>query len=271
MLGLLAMVGVFYLFASAIGFVEFAQGGRAEDIGRSFVDAMADGICILDEKGSIVYSNKAYGEMTGIGRRRGPADAGSRAVASRRCGECRLPPRQQRHSRHGGGRGVPPAERIARRRRGAALVPRLDAASENAGQWRGRCGSGGWPTSPKSVTTRSRHSSNCRRRSTISTRRRSVSSRPTANGRIQYINATLAGWLGIDLTTFGPGSVAVSDIVAGDGMAMINAVRAEAGMTRTAMIDVELAKADGVGLPMQLIHRVHADRDGLPFRPARSC
>jgi transcriptional regulator with PAS, ATPase and Fis domain len=66
MLGLLAMVGVFYLFASAIGFVEFAQAGRAEDIGRSFVDQMSDGICILDEKGSIVYSNKAYGEMTGI-------------------------------------------------------------------------------------------------------------------------------------------------------------------------------------------------------------
>ena len=65
MLGLLAMVGVFYLFASAIGFVEFARSGGAEDIGRAFADAMADGLCILDDKGAIVYSNKAYGEMTG--------------------------------------------------------------------------------------------------------------------------------------------------------------------------------------------------------------
>jgi signal transduction histidine kinase len=93
-----------------------------------------------------------------------------------------------------------------------------------------------------------------------------------ANGRIQYINATLAGWLGIDLTTFGPGSVAVSDIVAGDGMAMINAVRAEAGMTRTAMFDMELTKVDGVGLPVQTDPpRSCRPRRACRFRRAPSC
>ena len=37
------------------------------------------------------------------------------------------------------------------------------------------------------------------------------------DGRITYINATLAEWLGIDLASFAPGATLLQDIVAGDG------------------------------------------------------
>jgi len=263
MLGLLAMVGVFYLFASAIGFVEFAQTGRAEDIGRSFVDQMADGICILDEKGSIVYSNRAYGEMVGIS---GAEDLLSpEAVLSRHDDAANAVYRLANNVIRGMEadeefrlpNGLRQDDEGPRWYRASTRLLNMPGHAEPLRVWR------------LADITEERDD----QEQTFLELQKAIDyldQAPVgffsadANGRIQYINATLAGWLGIDLTTFGPGSVAISDIVAGDGMAMINAVRAEAGMTRTAMIDVELAKADGTGAPMQLIHRVHADREGLP-------
>ncbi|GAB4348734.1 MAG: ATP-binding protein [Oricola sp.] len=263
MLGLLAMVGVFYLFASAIGFVEFAQAGRAEDVGRSFVDQMSDGICILNEKGSIVYSNNAYGEMTGVSgaedlltpeavlsRHDDAANAVYRLANNVIRGmeadeEFRLPD------------GLRKDDEGPRWYRASTRLMKMPGYAEPLRVWR------------LSDITAERED----QEQTFLELQKAIDyldQAPVgffsadANGRIQYINATLAGWLGIDLTTFSPGSVAVSDIVTGDGVAMINAVRADAGMTRTAMIDVELAKSDGVGVPTQLIHRVHADREGRP-------
>ncbi|TIX07598.1 MAG: hybrid sensor histidine kinase/response regulator, partial [Mesorhizobium sp.] len=45
-------------------------------------------------------------------------------------------------------------------------------------------------------------------------------------GRVTYINATLAEWLGIDLASFTPGAVTLPEIVAGDGMALVRSVKA---------------------------------------------
>ena len=261
MLGLLAMVGVFYLFASAIGFVEFARSDATEDVGRAYADSMADGVCILDGKGSIVYSNKAYAAMTGaagaedlqapdsvLSRHDDAANAVYRLANSLIRGqeadeEFRL------HSGLGetdeGSRWYRVSVRLLeQKRRGAPLrVWRLaDITAERDDQ-----------------------------EQTFLELQKAIDYLDQApvgflsaksDGRIQYINATLAGWLGIDLSAFVPGSVSISDIVAGDGMAMIQSVRAEPGTTRTSTLDLELARADGVSVPVQLIHRVHADRDG---------
>ena len=41
------------------------------------------------------------------------------------------------------------------------------------------------------------------------------------DGRIVYLNATLAEWLGIDLTRFDAGALKLADIVQGDGIALL--------------------------------------------------
>jgi two-component system cell cycle sensor histidine kinase/response regulator CckA len=261
MLGLLAMVGVFYLFASAIGFVEFARSDQAEDVGRAYADSMADGVCILNEKGAIVYSNKAYAQMTGAGgaedlqapdsilsRHDDAANAVYRLANSLIRGleadeEFRL--QDGLGDADEGARWYRVSVRLLNPKgRGAALrVWRLaDITAERDDQ-----------------------------EQTFLELQKAIDYLDQApvgffsadtDGRIHYVNATLAGWLGIDLTTFVPGSVAVSDVVAGDGMAMIQAVRAEPGTIRTSTLDLELMRADGVSVPAQLIHRVHADKDG---------
>src|SRR5690606_17005584 len=82
------------------------------------------------------------------------------------------------------------------------------------------------------------------------------------DGRVTYINATLAEWLGIDLANFVPGAVTLPEIVAGDGMALIKAVKAEPGTARNAVIDLDLSTVRGEVLPVRFMHRVTASRDG---------
>src|SRR5690606_25119472 len=85
-----------------------------------------------------------------------------------------------------------------------------------------------------------------------------------AAGNVTYINATLAAWLGIDLASFTPGSTTLSQIVAGDGMAIVRSVKADPGSTRNAVIDLDLATVSGSVVPVRFMHRVTAARDGVP-------
>ncbi|MFN7053103.1 MAG: PAS domain-containing protein, partial [Gemmobacter sp.] len=83
-------------------------------------------------------------------------------------------------------------------------------------------------------------------------------------GEIFYLNATLSEWLGIDLTQFSPGAIYLKDLVAGEGMALIQSVQAEPGLSKTATLDLDLRRADGRSFPARLVHRVRSARDGAP-------
>ena len=83
------------------------------------------------------------------------------------------------------------------------------------------------------------------------------------SGRVTYMNATLAGWLGVDLAGFTPGSIRLQDIVAGDGMALVRSVKAEPGSTRNAVFDLDLSTSSGKALPVRFMHRVSASKGGV--------
>ena len=92
--------------------------------------------------------------------------------------------------------------------------------------------------------------------------RRPVSFPRIPEARSRTSTRLLAEWLGIDLAKFSPGDVSLEDLVAGDGIALINSVRAEPGTSRNAVIDLDLAKVSGEALPVRFIHRVTATREG---------
>ncbi len=83
-------------------------------------------------------------------------------------------------------------------------------------------------------------------------------------GEVFYLNATLAEWLGLDLTKFVPGSLSMSDLVAGEGMALIQSVTASPGEKRTETLDLDLRRSNGQSLPVRLVHSVSSTRDGAP-------
>ncbi|HUV32942.1 MAG TPA: response regulator, partial [Devosiaceae bacterium] len=74
-------------------------------------------------------------------------------------------------------------------------------------------------------------------------------------GRVQYLNSTLADWLGYDLAEFNAGSIKLSDIVRGDGAGLLLGGRRD-GEIRTEIIDIDLVRRDGTSFPVRLLHRV---------------
>jgi two-component system cell cycle sensor histidine kinase/response regulator CckA len=80
------------------------------------------------------------------------------------------------------------------------------------------------------------------------------------DGRIRYLNATLAEWIGIDLAEFEPGATQIRDIVTVEGLSVIQA--ANTGGADAETLDVDLVRTDGTRLPVRLLHRVPVAPDG---------
>jgi two-component system cell cycle sensor histidine kinase/response regulator CckA len=64
-LALLAMVGLFNLFAFAAGIVRFANRSADDPIIGHIADHAFDGLAVSDPRGHVVYSNAAYLALTG--------------------------------------------------------------------------------------------------------------------------------------------------------------------------------------------------------------
>src|SRR5690606_40259937 len=58
MLGVLAMIGVGFLFATAIGFIQIAPRSTGDELSKAFVDSMAQGLVVTDAKNRIIYANQ---------------------------------------------------------------------------------------------------------------------------------------------------------------------------------------------------------------------
>ncbi len=89
------------------------------------------------------------------------------------------------------------------------------------------------------------------------------------DGRIAYLNATLAGWLGLTLDKTTGGAVAVEEIVSGGSAALLHDIRPAPNSSRVESFDIDLARIDGTNVPVRIIHRVAFDAEGLP-RASRS-
>ena len=65
LISLLAMVGLFTLFAFAAGIVRFADRGAENPLMKPMADNAFDGLAVTDARGHIVYYNNAYLALTG--------------------------------------------------------------------------------------------------------------------------------------------------------------------------------------------------------------
>lgn len=262
LLGVLAMIGVGYLFATAVGFIRVAPQSSGDEMSKAFIDAMPQGLLVTDAKDRVIYANRAYGEMTGAS---GSGDL--RTVEGLLSDVPEASPIVERlatglkDGQQGDGEfrlgqsirpGAEPGARWYRLRAGPFAVPGrrqflsawqlADISRERAEQERffldlqkaidhlDHAPAGFFAADP--------------------------------DGRVTYVNATLAGWLGIDLAGFVPGAVMLKEIVAGDGMALVRSVKADPGTIRNAVIDLDLATASGKALPVRFLHRVTTSRDG---------
>ena len=265
LLGILAMVGIFFLVSSIIGLVEVMPQSRSDELARGFLANHPDGILITDPKGRILYANAAYGRMTGatnasnvqslealLAKTRESTEALYRLTTALREGregheEFRLMQPLGRSTGNGSGAHW---YRLKARLLGAAGRNQLDI----------------WQITDITSERDDQERFFRELQNAIDYLDHAPAGFFSAGrkGEIFYLNATLAEWLGIDLTKFQPRSMNMSDLVAGEGMALIQSVQAAPGLKRTETLDLDLRRANGQSLPVRLVHSVSTARDGAP-------
>jgi two-component system cell cycle sensor histidine kinase/response regulator CckA len=262
-LGLLAVIGVFTLFAAAIGLVRIGGKPPRDELARGFIDSMAEGMVVTDRDGRILYANRAYAELIGaddeqdvrvIERVFSGDQAASEAIyrlsQSIRDGKSAVEEIRMGQPLNGVMSGSPRWYRI-RARPVLAGAERTLTAWQVADVTQDR-------EQQETIFQDLQHAIDYLDHAPAGF----LSAEP--DGRIVYLNATLAEWLGIDLTHFRPGSLAMKDIVRGDGVALLSGTRAASGEAKTEIIDLDLVKQNGQSLPVRLLHKVPYAGDGAP-------
>ncbi|MFO1185889.1 MAG: PAS domain-containing protein [Bauldia sp.] len=264
LLGILAMVGVFTLFAGAIGLLRLSGRNESSPLAKALVDSMGEGLLATDREGRIVFANAAYAALIGAQTQRDLRGV-DRALA-----------------------GDPSAAEVTYRLAQAARDGReaveevrtlepLDRASGSGARWYRvqvrpmRLEPSSAPLALWLVADITAERS--RQEATFQELQHAIdyldhapagffSAEP--DGRIVYMNATLAEWLGIDLTRFAPGALSLANLVRGDGAALLAATRRDGEAARTEVVDVDLNRRSGQSLPVRLLHYTPFAADGAP-------
>jgi len=262
-LGLLlffAVAGLFFLFAWAMGIIQFAGQGARNDITKLIVDTGGEGIAVVEDDGRIVYANDSYatladsptGDVRTVDRLFTGAPEVSEAIyrlaqAARerrtRTEEIRLSPALNHAQEFGWYRvRVRPLPRPGGR--DAALWTVADVTHERERQ--------------ENVFQELQHAIDYLDHAPAGF----LSVDP--DGSIVYLNATLAAWLDYDLAQVGSGGLTLSDVVPRNVVSMMTSIAGEPGDVRTETFDLDLRRRGGQFLPVRLYHRVAFGQDGRP-------
>jgi two-component system, cell cycle sensor histidine kinase and response regulator CckA len=87
-------------------------------------------------------------------------------------------------------------------------------------------------------------------------------------GSVDYLNATLAGWLGLDMTDVQSGKIKIADLIGEDGAKILAALSPVAGAHRIDTFDLPLRNKAGQEEYFRLVNRSDYDENGIAL-PAR--
>ncbi len=259
-LALLAMVGLFNLFAFAAGIIRFTDRAADDPVMGRIADHAYDGLAVTDPKGHVVYSNAAYLTLTGAA---GPQDVrpiervfiGNPDVSEavfRLLKAAREGKRQQEEVRIAGSDGA----------HGRWLRMRV----RPLGQSKREAKYAVWSIAD---ITRDRE----RQEDVFRELQHAIEYLDHAPcgffsvapaGDVIYVNATLANWLDYDLAEIGSGGLKLTDIVSGDGAALLTSIVAVPGEVKTEVFDIDLRMRGGKTMPVRLYHKLAFGADGSP-------
>src|SRR3954468_12558710 len=260
LLALLAMVGLFNLFAFAAGMIRFADRAADDPVMGRIADHAFDGLAVTDPRGHVVYFNAAYLALTGaasalevrpvervfIGNP-DVSEAVFRLLKAAREGK-----RQQEEVRIAGQDG--------------ALGRWLRMRVRPLGQGKREAKYAVWSIAD---ITRDRE----RQEDVFQELQHAIEYLDHAPcgffsvnpaGEIVYINATLANWLDYDLAEIGSGGLKLSEIVSGDGAALLTSIVPMPGEVKTEVFDIDLRMRGGKTMPVRLYHTLAFGADGVP-------
>ncbi|MFN3854008.1 MAG: cell cycle histidine kinase CckA [Phreatobacter sp.] len=263
LLAVLAVCGVFSLFAYAAGILRFATEDGRNDFTRAMTDGAPQALVVTEPSGRVLYANPSYLQLTGVTGSEDVKGVERAFTGSPEVSEAiyRLSQAARENRRHQEEVRMPSAE--------GARWYRLKVrplVSDGVIRPRGVGKASVWSVED---ITRDRQNAE----SAFETLQRAIDFLDHApagffsmepNGDIGYMNATLAGWLDHDLAEVGPGGLALADILAADGAALLRTVTPVPGEVATATFDLDLKKRSGEALPVRLLHKVAFAADGTP-------
>ena len=274
LLAFLAVVGVFSLFAASVGLVRFSDKRPGDGFGQIIAEDIPEGMLVTGRGGRILFANTAYMRLTeaeraadvrGIERAfAGDAEASeaifrlSQAAAAGRRAEEEI--RVERAASRGEGRDDGRDESRGDGRRATwyrIRVQPLPSRGKRDLLWQ------------VADITQDR----VRQEDVFRELQRAIDNldhapagffSADALGRIRYLNATLAGWLGYDIAETETAALTLDRIMSGDSAALVHNVEPAPGAVRVETIDLDLVRRDGRTLPVRLLHRVAFDQAGKP-------
>ena len=253
----LAVVGVFCLFAGAVGILHFGQTQACNDVTKALVDNLPQGALIADRGGRVLYANEAYRNLLGL-----EPDMVVQAPDRAFAGNAYL------------------AEQIFRLSRAAQqgralweefrLPPLGEAGDDVRPRWF-RISVQPMPADPESgrkgglvvwqvdevTSDRERQEAGFEKvQQAIAYLDNAPAGFFTTDGEgtIDYLNATLAQWLGLDLADVAGRQLKLAKIMSEDGAALIARAGRGAIQSATRRFDIDLVKADGTTLPVRILH-----------------
>jgi two-component system cell cycle sensor histidine kinase/response regulator CckA len=261
LLALLAMVGLFTLFAFAAGIVRFADRTNDDPVMRSVTDHAFDGIAVTDVRGHVVYANVAYLALTGAANVQEARPVERVFIGNPDVSEAVF--RLLKASREG------------KRQQEEVRVAAADGSTH--GRWlRMRVRPLGTSKRESKSTvwsvadiTRDRE----RQEDVFQELQHAIEYLDHApcgffsvnpKGELVYVNATLANWLDHDLAEIGSGGLKLTDIVSGDGASLLTSIVPVPGEVKTEVFDIDLRMRNGKTMPVRLYHKLAFGADGVP-------
>jgi two-component system cell cycle sensor histidine kinase/response regulator CckA len=259
----LAVIGVFCLFAGAVGILHFGSRQARNDVTKAFVDNLPQGALIADAAGRVLYANEAYRDLLGLDPDAGTVAAPDRAFT----GNPHLAEtifRLARAAQQGRGQReefrLPPAGEGEEE---AGISPRWFRISVQPMPAEPRSGRKGalvvWQVDEITMERAREEASFAKVQAAIAY----LDSAPAgfftadADGNIGYLNATLAQWLGLDLSEVAGRPLKLAEIMSADSAALIApTARGAQAQATTRRFDIDFLKADGTSLPVRILHRL---------------
>ena len=263
-MGVLAVVGVFCLFAVAAGLFRFAASDETRTVSRAIVDSLPFGAVVTDREGRISYVNAQYGSFAGgmtdgvpVGVPRlfaGQPEASEAVYRLSRAAKDGRPATEDIRLIGGLGGALGGSSKPFWYRVGVRALPEVEGAGKPLVLW-----------SVEEITRDRERQDNAflelQRAIDYLDHAPAGFFSADAKGRIQYLNSTLADWLGYDLAEFESDAIRLEDIVRGDGASLLMGGRSD-GEIRTEVIDIDLVGRNGTSFPVRLLHRAARLADG---------
>jgi two-component system cell cycle sensor histidine kinase/response regulator CckA len=260
LLALLAMVGLFTLFAFAAGIIRLADRATDNPLMRPIADHAFDGIAVTDSRGHVVYANTAYLALTGAASAQDVRPVERVFIGNPDVSEALF--RLLKASREG--KRLQEEVRVAGPEGTQGRWLRMRVRPLDDGKRKAKFSV--WSIAD---ITRDRE----RQEDVFKELQHAIEYLDhapcgffsvNAAGDLVYVNATLANWLDHDLAEIGSGGLKLSDIVSGDGAALLTSIVPAPGEVKTEVFDVDLRMRNGRTMPARLFHKLAFGADGAP-------